>query len=61
MLNGGTPTNKRTETMITILAALFVLFSAMFDVRMTLVIAIVFLAALAIYHSIQAKKKHPHQ
>jgi Ca2+/Na+ antiporter len=50
--------NKQTETTITVLAALFVLFSAMFDVRITLMLAIIFLFALTIYHSIQAGKQH---
>ena len=51
--------NGRTESTINLLAALFVLLSAMFDVRMTLVLAIIFLIALTIYHSIQAGKRHP--
>jgi hypothetical protein len=53
--------NKRIETTIAILAALFVLLSAMFDVRMTLVLAIIFLSALTSYHAIQIGKRHPHQ
>lgn len=52
------PMNKQTETTITVLAAFFVLLSAMFDVRITLILAIVFLVALTIYHSIQAGKQH---
>jgi L-asparagine transporter-like permease len=50
--------NKQTETTITVLAAVFVLLSAMFDVRITLMLAIIFLVALTIYHSIQARKHH---
>jgi len=53
--------NKRIETTITILAAFFVLLSAMFYVRITLVLAIIFLIALTIYHSIQTGKRHPHR
>jgi hypothetical protein len=53
--------NKQIETTIGILAALFVLLSAMFDVRITLVLAIIFLIALTIYHSIQIGKRHPHR
>lgn len=53
--------NKQIETTIGILAALFVLLSAMFDVRMTLVLAIIFLIALTIYHSIQTGKRRPHR
>jgi hypothetical protein len=53
--------NKQIETTIGILAALFVLLSASFDVQITLVLAIIFLIALTIYHSIQTGKRHPHR
>ncbi len=52
--------NRRTESTINILAALFVLLSAMFDVRITLVLAIIFLTALTIYYSTQAGKRNLH-
>jgi hypothetical protein len=58
---GSATMNKRIETTITILAAFFVLLSAMFDVRITLVLAIIFLIALTIYHSIQTGKRRPHR
>jgi hypothetical protein len=50
--------NKQTEATITVLAAFFVLLSAMLDVRITLMLAIIFLVALTISHSIQAGKHH---
>ena len=53
--------NKHIETTIGILAALLVLLSAMIDVRMTLVLAIILLTALTIYHSLQTGKRHPHR
>ena len=53
--------NTHIETTIGILAALFVLFSAMFDVRMTLVLAIIFLIALTISHALQTGKRRPHR
>jgi hypothetical protein len=52
--------NRRTESTINILAALFVLLSAMFDVRITLVLAIIFLIALTGYHALQLRGKHRH-
>jgi hypothetical protein len=60
-VEGSATMNKRIETTIAILAAFFVLLSAMFDVRITLVLAIIFLIALTIYHSIQIGKRHPHR
>ncbi len=53
--------SKQIETTIGILAALFVLLSALFDVRVTLGLAIIFLIALTIYHSIQTGTRHPHR
>lgn len=41
--------NKRTETVISILAALLVLFSAMIEPRATLWLAVIFLVAIVIY------------
>jgi hypothetical protein len=46
---GGKPVNNKTEGTISILAALFVLFSAMLDPRVSVVLAVVFLIGLAIY------------
>lgn len=41
--------NKKTEGIIAILAALFVLFSAMFDPRVSMVVAVVSLVGLGAY------------
>jgi hypothetical protein len=41
--------NNKTEATISIVAAIFVLFSAMFDPRISAGLAVVFLAALAVY------------
>ncbi len=41
--------NDRTEASISVVVALFVLLSAMFDPRVSAGIAIVFLLALAVY------------
>lgn len=41
--------NDRTEASISVVAALFVLLSAMFDPRVSAGIAIVFLLVLAVY------------
>ncbi len=41
--------NAATESRISILAALFVLFSAMLDPRVSAALAIVFLVTLAVY------------
>ena len=41
--------NNKTEGIIAILAAFLVLFSAMFDPRVSAGLAIIFLVALAIY------------
>ena len=41
--------NDKTEATLSILAAIFVLFSAMFDPRISAGLAVIFLAALAVY------------
>jgi hypothetical protein len=41
--------NEKTEATISIIAALLVLFSAMFDPRISVGLAVVFLVALAVY------------
>lgn len=41
--------NEKTEATISILAALFVLFSAMLDPKVSVVLAVIFLVALAVY------------
>ena len=41
--------NEKTEATISILAALFVLFSAMLDPRVSVVLSVIFLVAFAVY------------
>ncbi|MGE5223891.1 MAG: hypothetical protein ACM3PY_15745 [Omnitrophica WOR_2 bacterium] len=41
--------NTKSEAVLSFLAALFVLFSAMFDPRVSVALAVVFLAGLSIY------------
>jgi hypothetical protein len=48
--------NSKTEGTIAILAALLVLFSAMWDPRVSVVVSIVALAALGIYKFVQKEK-----
>ena len=48
--------NAKTEGTIAIVVALFVLFSAMWDARISAVIAIVALAALGVYKILQKDK-----
>lgn len=48
--------NVKTEGTIAIVAALLVLFSAMWDPRISVVVAIVALAALGIYRLVQKNK-----
>jgi hypothetical protein len=48
--------NSRTEGSIAIVAALIVLFSAMWDARISVAISVVALAALGVYRFVQAKK-----
>ena len=48
--------NTRTEGAIAILAALLVLFSAMWDPRISVAVSVVALAALGIYRFVQKEK-----
>lgn len=48
--------NTKTEGTIAILAAIFVLFSAMWDARISVAISVLALAALGVYRFVQAKK-----
>jgi hypothetical protein len=48
--------NARTEGILAIVAALFVLLSAMWDARISVGIAVVALAALGIYSLVQKSK-----
>ena len=48
--------NARTEGTIAIAAALLVLFSAMWDARVSVVVSIVALAALGVYRFAQKEK-----
>jgi len=48
--------NSKTEGTIAVLAALFVLFSAMWDPRISIVVSIVSLAVLGIHKFIQKDK-----
>jgi 4-hydroxybenzoate polyprenyltransferase len=47
---------KTTEGMLAIIAALLVLFSAMWDPRLALVVSIIALVALGIYQTVKMKK-----
>jgi hypothetical protein len=47
---------KTTEGRLAIIAALLVLFSAMWDTRLALVVAIVALVVLGIYQAVKMKK-----
>lgn len=49
--------SERTEAIISLLAALLVLFSAMFDPRISLGLAIAFLAILAGYKFLQSNRR----
>jgi hypothetical protein len=48
--------NAKTEGTIAIIAAIFVLFSAMWDARISVAISVIALAALGVYRFVQAKK-----
>jgi hypothetical protein len=48
--------NPRTEGTIAIVAALFVLFSAMWDPRISVVVSVVALAAFGVYRFVQRAK-----
>jgi hypothetical protein len=48
--------NTKTEGTIAIVAALFVLFSAMWDPRISVTVSVVALAALGIYRFVQKEK-----
>ena len=48
--------NARTEGTIAIVAALFVLFSAMWDARISVVVSVVALAAIGIYKFLQKNR-----
>jgi hypothetical protein len=48
--------NARTEGAIAIVAALLVLFSAMWDPRISVVVSIVVLVALGVYRFVQKEK-----
>ena len=47
----------KNEAIINVLVAFFVLFSAMFDPRISVTLAIIFLAALAVYHWVLPRTK----
>ncbi len=49
--------NAKTEGILAIIAALLVLFSAMWDPRISVGISVVALAALGIYRFVQKKKE----
>jgi Ca2+/Na+ antiporter len=49
--------NERTEAVISFLAALLVLFSAMLDPRISLGLAIAFLVILAVYKFLQSNRR----
>ncbi len=46
---GESQVNEKTEAEISILAAMFVLFSAMLDPRVSVALSVIFLVALAFY------------
>ena len=48
--------NAKTEGTLAIIAAIFVLLSAMWDARISLGIAVVALVALGVYRFVQVKK-----
>jgi EamA domain-containing membrane protein RarD len=48
--------NTKTEGTIAIIAALIVLFSAMWDARVSVVVSIVALAAFGVYKFVQKEK-----
>ncbi len=48
--------NTKTEGSIAIVAAVFVLFSAMWDPRISVVVSVVALAALGVYRFVQKDK-----
>jgi hypothetical protein len=49
--------NKKTEGTIAIVAALVVLFSAMWDPRISVVVAVVALVALGVYRFVQKDRQ----
>ncbi len=49
--------NAKTEGMIAILAALLVLFSAMWDPRISVAISVIALVALGVYRFVQKKQE----
>ena len=49
--------NAKTEGMIAILAALLVLFSAMWDPRISVAISVIALVALGVYQFVQKKQE----
>lgn len=48
--------NARTEGTIAVVAALFVLFSAMWDPRISVAVSVIALAALGVYRFVQKEK-----
>ena len=53
--------DKRNELIFIIIAAFFVLFSAMVDVRVSFWLAFILLISLTVYTNRQAKQKHSHK
>ena len=53
--------NRRNELIFIIIAAFFVLFSAMVDVRISFWLAFVLLIALAVFTNRQTNQKHLHR
>ena len=53
--------NMRNELTFIIIAAFFVLFSAMVDVRVSFWLAFILLISLTVYTNRQTKQKHSHK